>query len=75
MPLLAHQGFAAEEEVAGLRDPHIAVHGSFSFMVNFHSIKAFFDEKGGFTMQSAHEDGFKVPCVSFPGRHLLLLAP
>ena len=57
------KGFAGEEEIVGLRDPHIAVHGSFSFMVNFHSLKSYFDDKGGFTMQSMHEDGFKVRCL------------
>ncbi len=57
------QGFANEDEVLGLRDPHIAVHGSFSFMVNLHAVKSYFEEKAGFAMQSVHEDGFKV-CVS-----------
>ena len=32
-------------------------------MVNLHAVKSYFEEKAGFTMQSVHEDGFKV-CVS-----------
>jgi len=40
----------------GLTDPHIAVHGSFSLMVNFHSIGLWFEEKGGFALHSSMED-------------------
>jgi hypothetical protein len=64
------QGFAVEEEIEGLRDPHIAIHGSFSFMVNFHALKSYFDGKGGFTVQSVHQDGFKVGCCAVACRLL-----
>ena len=32
------QGYNSEADMKGLRDPHIARHGSFSMMVNFHAL-------------------------------------
>lgn len=52
-----------DEELAGLRDPHVAIHGSFSFMVNFNAVKLFVDHSGGFALHSPFLDGFK--CAGF----------
>lgn len=37
--LCGDKAYNQEEELMGLRDPHLAVHGSFSFMVNFHAVR------------------------------------
>lgn len=37
-------------------DPHIAVHGSFSVMVNYHSIGAYFTSRGGFALHNPQEE-------------------
>ena len=46
----------------GLRDPHVAVHGSFSLMVNLHAVTQYFDIIGGSSVHSPCAEGFKV-CV------------
>ncbi|GBG28841.1 Hsp70-Hsp90 organizing protein 1 [Hondaea fermentalgiana] len=40
----------------GLCDPHIAVHGSFSLMVNYHAIGLWFQAHGGFALHCPLED-------------------
>ena len=37
-------------------DPHIAVHGSFSLMVNYHAIGAWFTSRGGFALHNPQEE-------------------
>lgn len=44
------------EQFTGLMDPHIAVHGSFSLMVNYHAIGAWFTSKGGFAVHNPQEE-------------------
>lgn len=44
------------EQFAGLMDPHIAVHGSFSLMVNYHAIGAWFTSNGGFALHNPQEE-------------------
>ncbi len=46
-----------------MRDPHVAVHGSFSFMVNFHAVKVYVSNRGGFSLATPFLDGFK--CAAF----------
>ena len=43
-------------QFAGLADPHIAVHGSFSLMVNYHAIGMWFTSKGGFALHNPQEE-------------------
>jgi len=51
------------EQFVGLMDPHIAVHGSFSLMVNYHAIGAWITCKGGFSLQNPQEEAsLKVGC-------------
>lgn len=52
------------EQFIGLMDPHIAVHGSFSLMVNYHAIGAFFTLKGGFALHNMQEEA-SLKCSSF----------
>jgi hypothetical protein len=40
----------------GLSDPHIAVHGSFSVMVNYHAIGVYFASRGGFAVHCPQEE-------------------
>ena len=51
------------EQFSGLMDPHIALHGSFSLMVNYHAIGAWFTSKGGFALHNPQEEAsLKVSC-------------
>ena len=44
------------EQFKGLADPHIAVHGSFSVMVNYHAIGMYFISRGGFALHNPQEE-------------------
>ena len=44
------------EQFKGLMDPHIAVHGSFSVMVNYHAIGMYFISRGGFALHNPQEE-------------------
>jgi tetratricopeptide (TPR) repeat protein len=51
------------DQFIGLSDPHIAVHGSFSLMVNYHAIGNYFTSKGGFSLLNLQEEAsLKVSC-------------
>ena len=45
--LVADKGNISIEDFVDIEDPNIAVHGSISFMVNFHALTTFFDLTGG----------------------------
>jgi hypothetical protein len=49
------------------RDPHMALHGSFSFMVNFHALRQWAHSNGGATLISPHNEGFKACVFAFGG--------
>jgi tetratricopeptide (TPR) repeat protein len=56
------------DQFVGLSDPHIAVHGSFSLMVNYHAIGAWITNKGGFTLNNPQEEAsLKVGCFVLQG--------
>uniref|UniRef100_A0A7S3K0C6 type II protein arginine methyltransferase n=1 Tax=Aureoumbra lagunensis TaxID=44058 RepID=A0A7S3K0C6_9STRA len=44
------------EQFRGLMDPHIAVHGSFSVMVNYHAIGLYFISRNGFVLHNPQEE-------------------
>lgn len=49
------------------RDPHLALHGSFSFMVNFHALRsALAAAYGACAMTSPYADGFKSAAYFIP---------
>mmetsp|Transcript_3042 Transcript_3042/g.4527 ORF Transcript_3042/g.4527 Transcript_3042/m.4527 type:complete len:565 (+) Transcript_3042:19-1713(+) len=58
--LSGDKAYNHENEMKGLRDPHIAIHGSFSMMVNYDAVRHYFESKGGFSMHTPYQDGFKV---------------
>jgi len=45
-------------------NPHIAVHGSFSLMVNYHAIGAWFTVKGGFALHNPQQEA-SLKCSCF----------
>lgn len=60
MWLLGDKAYTQECEFGGLGDPHIAFHGSFSFMANFHAIKLYIDQVcKGFSYVTDKLEGFK----------------
>lgn len=57
------KGNSNPEQFAGMTEPHIAVHGSFSLMVNYHAVGAWITSQGGFSLHSPQEDAsLKVSC-------------
>jgi hypothetical protein len=60
--LAGDKAYNHKSEMFGLRDPHVAVHGSFSFMVNFDALCRFTRVEGGFALATKRKDGFK--CVA-----------
>ena len=56
------------EQFVGLMDPHIAVHGSFSLMVNYQAVGAWFTSRGGFALHNPQEEAsLKVGCFVLDG--------
>ena len=52
----------------GLADPHIAVHGSFSVMVNYHAIGLYCTSRFGFVLHDPQEEAsLKVSALVFTG--------
>lgn len=51
------------EESVGLRSPHVALHGSFSLMVNFDAVAIWTRLREGLALLSPFHDGFKVTGV------------
>lgn len=62
--LSTDKGHAHLEELEGCKEPHIAFHGSFSLMVNFHAIGRFFTDQEGHYFSQTLRNGIKtVACV------------
>ncbi|OEH77023.1 uncharacterized protein LOC34618818 [Cyclospora cayetanensis] len=58
--LVGDKGYPTADEFLGSRDPHIAIHGSISFMLNLHAIRTFFECMGGFSYATPYRDTFQV---------------
>lgn len=54
--LTGDKGIIHPDSFQGLQEPHLAKHGSFSVMVNFHSIILYCIHKGGCAFMNVHED-------------------
>jgi len=63
MVLVGDKAYSQVSELAGRRDPHIAVHGSFSLMVNLHAVQKYTELRQGVSMLTPYVDGFK--CAAF----------
>jgi hypothetical protein len=57
--LAGDKGHTTPLEIAGTRNPHIAMHGSFSCMVNFMALRKFCGDTGGWVHSAPHTEGFK----------------
>ncbi|GMI62452.1 hypothetical protein ScalyP_jg792 [Parmales sp. scaly parma] len=63
------KGNNSPSQFRGLLDPHIAVHGSFSVMVNYHAVGAYFTSRGGFALHNPQEEAsLKVSAFVLTGR-------
>jgi tetratricopeptide (TPR) repeat protein len=52
--LSADKGYTREDSLAGLGEPGMAVHGSFSLMVNYHALGQVIGKLGGQVLQPLH---------------------
>jgi hypothetical protein len=66
------KGNNSPEQFAGISDPYIAIHGSFSLMVNYHAVGLWFTSKGGFALHNPQEEAsLKVSCFVLPGQSII----
>ncbi|CEG46653.1 Tetratricopeptide TPR1 [Plasmopara halstedii] len=69
--LSGDKGHSNPDHFSGISDPHIAVHGSFSVMVNYHAIGVYFASRGGFALHSPEEEAsLKVSAFVLPANAL-----
>ncbi|KAF0694841.1 Aste57867_14305 [Aphanomyces stellatus] len=54
--LSGDKGHTNPDHFRGLQDPHIAVHGSFSVMVNYHAVGIYVTHRGGFALHNPQEE-------------------
>ncbi|ETW04554.1 hypothetical protein H310_03780 [Aphanomyces invadans] len=54
--LSGDKGHTNPDHFRGLQDPHIAVHGSFSVMVNYHAVGIYVAHRGGFALHNPQEE-------------------
>ncbi|CAM9892816.1 unnamed protein product [Scytosiphon promiscuus] len=59
------KGYVHNSELEGTRDPHLAVHGSFSCMVNFRLLHLMCEAEGGSVLHSQQLDGFKCSAMTY----------
>src|SRR5262249_26136764 len=52
--LSADKGYHGEEAVVARGEPGLAVHGSFSMMVNYHAIAEYVSDQGGLVLEADH---------------------
>uniref|UniRef100_M4C1T9 type II protein arginine methyltransferase n=1 Tax=Hyaloperonospora arabidopsidis (strain Emoy2) TaxID=559515 RepID=M4C1T9_HYAAE len=65
--LSGDKGHSNPDLFRGIGDPQIAVHGSFSIMVNYHALGVYFASRGGFALHSLQEEAsLKVSAFVLP---------
>jgi hypothetical protein len=70
--LSGDKGNNNHEQFRGLMDPHVAVHGSFSVMVNYHAIGLYCTSRSGFVLHDPQEEAsLKVSALVFTGENML----
>eukprot|EP00823_Brevimastigomonas_motovehiculus_P004294 TRINITY_DN279_c0_g4_i1.p1 TRINITY_DN279_c0_g4~~TRINITY_DN279_c0_g4_i1.p1 ORF type:complete len:650 (-),score=90.45 TRINITY_DN279_c0_g4_i1:36-1985(-) len=62
--LSADKAYIQAHEMKGFRHPHIALHGSFSMMMNYYVVQKYFESLGGFSRTSPYLEGLKVAMFS-----------
>lgn len=65
----ADKGYIKEESLIDRAEPGIAVHGSFSMMVNYHAIAEYVQDQGGEVLQTAHRQFSLTVCAFLLGQH------
>ena len=65
--IVGDKGSLDPDSFQGLHDPYLAIHGSFSVMVNFHAINMYCISKGGFSLLSEQEEALQVNCFVLTG--------
>lgn len=65
--IVGDKGSTDPDSFRGLNDPYLAIHGSFSVMVNFHAINMYCISKGGFSLLSEQEEALQVNCFVLSG--------
>ncbi|CAE7694671.1 unnamed protein product, partial [Symbiodinium sp. KB8] len=60
----ADKGNSHPDSFIGSGDPHIAIHGSFSVMANYHALGLYFESLGGFHMHARQEEA-SLKCCAF----------
>jgi len=74
MVITADKGYTTKCGPSGLREPHLAMHGCISTMVNFHAVAHYVRCHGGFAMSSElNESSIKVSTYVFPSQDTPLL--
>uniref|UniRef100_A0A0G4IAG9 Gfo/Idh/MocA-like oxidoreductase N-terminal domain-containing protein n=1 Tax=Chromera velia CCMP2878 TaxID=1169474 RepID=A0A0G4IAG9_9ALVE len=67
MMVVGDKAYRDDSEFKAVKDPHIALHGSMSFMCNLHAIKLYFKALGGFYLDTPYRDTFQVAVLfAFP---------
>jgi hypothetical protein len=65
----ADKGFSSPDSFRGVGDPHVALHNSFSLMVNFHALRLWTAFVGGISFHTRNESSnLKVCCLVLESR-------
>lgn len=67
--LSGDKGFSREEELLFRGEPGIALHGSFSLMVNYHAIGQYVQHQGGQYLTTPHRHNSLNICAAIFGEH------
>ena len=57
--LVGDKGYNHAEEMAGAREPHLGLHGCFSFMANLHAARLYALHRGGHSLHTPYLEGLK----------------
>ncbi|CEM28090.1 unnamed protein product [Vitrella brassicaformis CCMP3155] len=60
MMIIGDKAYKDADDFQGVRDPHVAIHGSLSFMLNLHAVKVYFETLGGFHTSTPYKDTFQI---------------
>jgi len=67
--LSGDKGFSREEDLLFRAEPGIALHGSFSLMVNYHAIGQYVQQQGGVYLTTPHRHNSLNICAAVFGQH------
>lgn len=67
--LSSDKGFSREEDLLFRGEPGIAIHGSFSLMVNYHAVGQYVQQQGGLSLTTPHRHNSIDICAAVFGEH------